>query len=338
MRPGKVKAKEIVNLLLNEQSTIQAGDLVRKTGISRQAAHRHLAALVKDGFLLHAGWGRGSRYRRPGSSGSHYRFPLQGLAEERAWSEVRAKAAALQGLSENIDHILEYAMTELLNNAIEHSGGSQVEIRVFPSSPLLALEVVDDGVGIFEHLRSRLGLPDVYGAVQELSKGKVTTLPERHSGEGIFFSSKIADVFLIESGTLRWQIDNLRGDSSLGTIDLRQGTRVRFEVAPDKTRSLADLFAEYTRDFEFAKTKIVVKLFESGVRFISRSEAKRLLQGLEKFRELVLDFQGVQEIGQGFADEVFRVWPSFHPGIAIEAVRMAPAVEFMVKRARPRAP
>ncbi len=292
--------------------------------------------MVREGLLIHEGWGRGSRYRRPGATGSRFRFPLQGLSEERVWSELRAKSEALQGLSENLERILEYAVSELVNNAIDHSSGSQIDLLLVPSSPLLVLEVVDDGVGIFEHLRTKLGLPDSLSAVQELSKGKVTTAPDRHSGEGIFFSSKIADLFLVESGTLRWQVDNLRDDSSLGTIAARKGTRVRFEVAREKTRSLADLFAEYTRDFEFSKTKIVVKLFESGVRFISRSEAKRLLQGLEKFREIVLDFQGVQDVGQGFADEVFRVWPSFHPGVVVEPIRMAPAVEFMVKRARPR--
>jgi hypothetical protein len=29
--------------------------------------------------------------------------------------------------------------------------------------------------------------------------------------------------------------------------------------------------------------------------------------GLERFRDVIVDFRGVQEVGQGFVDEVFRV-------------------------------
>jgi len=83
-----------------------------------------------------------------------------------------------------------------------------------------------------------------------------------------------------------------------------------------------------------SKIRISVRLFRIGVRFISRSEAKRVLQGLEKFREVVLDFSRVEDVGQGFADEVFRVWAREHPAVRITPVSMSPAVEFMVERAR----
>jgi hypothetical protein len=79
---------------------------------------------------------------------------------------------------------------------------------------------------------------------------------------------------------------------------------------------------------------LVVKLFQYGVRFVSRSEAKRLLVGLEKFREVVVDFAGVEGIGQGFADEVFRVWAASHPETRLSAENMTSPVGFMVERAR----
>ena len=40
--------------------------------------------------------------------------------------------------------------------------------------------------------------------------------------------------------------------------------------------------------------------------------------GLERFREVVLDFAGVDAIGQGFADEVFRVWARAHAGTRLQ--------------------
>jgi hypothetical protein len=129
-------------------------------------------------------------------------------------------------------------------------------------------------------------------------------------------------------------VDNLRGDVAVGeVVPRRRGTRVRFEAAARPRRSLANVFGAYTKGFEFRKTRVVVKLFTLGVRFISRSEARRVLNGLERFREAILDFRKVDEVGQGFADEMFRVWPATHPGTKLVAANMNSAVSFMVGRA-----
>lgn len=66
---------------------------------------------------------------------------------------------------------------------------------------------------------------------------------------------------------------------------------------------------------------------------MSRSQARRLVSGLERFREVVLDFRGVELVGQGFADEVFRVWAKQHPESALIPVDMSDAIAFMVERA-----
>ena len=66
---------------------------------------------------------------------------------------------------------------------------------------------------------------------------------------------------------------------------------------------------------------------------MSRSQARRLVSGLERFREVVLDFRGVELVGQGFADEVFRVWARQHPEVALIPTAMNEAVAFMVERA-----
>ena len=337
MRVGRARIREIVNEMLRDKPTLRAGELAAQVKISRQAAHRHLARLVREEILLRQGEGRGTCYRAANPPESVRRYRRKGLAEESVWGEMRGRLAALaDGPSENVESILQYAVTEIVNNSIDHSGGEWVDVRLRATGSSVAFEVIDDGVGIFEHLRARMGLPDKLSALQELSKGKLTTLPERHSGEGIFFVSKIADFFEIESDDLAWRADNRRGDASVGNIPSRNGTRVRFEVDLSKRRTLPELFSEYTEEFEFVKTRIVVKLFESGERFISRSEAKRVLHGLERFKEVTLDFRGVTEIGQGFADETFRVWPSAHPEIRMVPVNMCPAVEFMVKRALPK--
>ena len=71
----------------------------------------------------------------------------------------------------------------------------------------------------------------------------------------------------------------------------------------------------------------------NGTTFVSRSEAKRLLTNLERFREVVVDFTGVQSVGQGFADEVFRVWARANPETKLIPISMQRTVAFMVERA-----
>jgi anti-sigma regulatory factor (Ser/Thr protein kinase) len=289
--------------------------------------------MVRAGELRRIGRGRGTRYERaPGSSFETWR--REGLSEDRVWEQLAAREAALEQASSDVRQALQYALTEIVNNAIDHSRSEAVHARLFESKGCLGFEVVDDGIGVFENLRQTLHLDDAMHALQELSKGKVTTRPEAHTGEGIFFVSKIADLFELESGDLCWIVDNDRADTTVRHAAHRAGTRVRFEIDRQSRRSLEALFREYAPDLTFSKTRITVRLFEHGVRFVSRSEAKRLLSGLDRFSEIVLDFDRVEAVGQGFADEVFRVWRRAHPEVTIEPIRMSETVAFMVERAR----
>ena len=177
-------------------------------------------------------------------------------------------------------------------------------------------------------------MPSDLVALQELSEGKLTALPAGHTGEGVFFTSKVARLFELSSSGLRWTVDNLRCDVAVGSSPVQKGTMVRVEVAHRPKRKLDQVFAEYTEDFAFSKTRVVIKLFALGTLFISRSEARRVVANLEKWQSVVLDFTGVEEIGQGFADEIFRVWAHAHPTIKVETVSMSAPIAFLVNRAR----
>jgi len=310
-----------------------ASEVAAAAGISRQAAHRHLAALTAAGQLRAEGKGRSVRYRNAGSLPFTRRYPRAVIAEDRVWQELSSAHPAVGGLPPDARSIFNYAFTEMLNNAIEHSASKDVDVRFEHVRGGLAFEIVDRGRGVFANLRKQLHLGSEVEALQELSKGKLTTLPEGHTGEGIFFTSKVADQFVLESGTLRWLVDNVRGDVAVGKAPNRRGTLVRFEAATRPRRKLAAVFAEYTEDLQFSKTRVVIKLFALGTRFISRSEARRVVKRLDGFREVVLDFRGVEEVGQGFADEVFRVWAAAHPGTRLSTVNMNDVVATMIKRA-----
>ena len=101
-------------------------------------------------------------------------------------------------------------------------------------------------------------------------------------------------------------------------------------------RTTKKIFDEYTSDdFVFNKTKIIVHLAKDylGHDFVSRSLAKRILMNVEKFKIIVLDFENIDNIGQGFADEVFRVFKNKNPDITIVPVNMNEEIEFMINRA-----
>jgi hypothetical protein len=152
------------------------------------------------------------------------------------------------------------------------------------------------------------------------------------------FTSKAVDLFRLTSSGVRWTVDNLRQDQALGTVPTIAGTTVQGQIDPHTDRILTDLFREFTQDHAFVRTRPVVKLFEIGTAFVSRSEARRLLDGLDAdFDTVEVDFSGVTDVGQGFVDEIVRVWPTAHPGKTVIPINMNPAVEFMVRRGQRRA-
>ena len=325
-------ARDIIRRLLTERSTVTSRELADATGLTRQAIHYHLADLLRDGSIASEGRGRATRYHAAAFS---RRYAVDGLHEDDVWRDVLAAVDGLRDGAATTNDIVAYALTEMVNNAIDHSGASEVHVRVRRVHERWVIEVRDAGRGAFAHLQQDLRLEDPIAAVQEVSKGKVTTDPQHHTGEGIFFSSKAVDVFELASTGLAWVVDNLRGDQALGVGDVVVGTTVRLEVAVESTRNMHELFAAYTDHHRFNRSRTVIALFEYGERFVSRSEAKRVARGLERFDEVVVDFAGVRLVGQGFVDELFRVWARQHPDTRLEAVGMNEAVAFMVRRGLP---
>ena len=141
-------------------------------------------------------------------------------------------------------------------------------------------------------------------------------------------------MFVIESSKICLTINNKVGDIFTEEIKNKKGTRVYFQINKLTRKVIADVFNQYTdADYKFDKTKVFIKLYHHNVQYTSRSQARRLTIGLNKFRVVVLDFNKVKSVGQSFADEIFRVFQASNPDIVIEPINCCKAVEFMVKRA-----
>jgi hypothetical protein len=58
-----------------------------------------------------------------------------------------------------------------------------------------------------------------------------------------------------------------------------------------------------------------------------------IMNGMERFKHVIMDFTDVRLIGQGFADEVLRVWQKEHLSTEVTWTNTNPDVEFMLRQA-----
>ena len=332
-----MNAKERILKALGKSRARTGADMARGLGITRQAVNLQLRQLVQDGVVQKTGATRGCTYRiaqAKGQSSAAFSFLRQyrtkQLEEDKVFEEVAILLQLNRRMSPPAFEVLQYAFTEMLNNAIEHSRspGVQVECKLGPYD--CTFRIRDHGVGVFHSITTKFRLESEQAAVAELLKGKTTTMQEKHTGEGIFFTSKACDRFSLRSHETELVVDRAASDTFLAKTRRLGGTEVNASVKRRARRKLSELFSEYAPEefgYQFDRTRVLVRLFRDT--YVSRSEAKRLLAGLHRFREVLLDFAGVRSIGQGFADEVFRVFQSAHPDIVIKTENLDPALRPM---------
>ena len=261
-------------------------------------------------------------------------YELDNLEEDVIWTQ---DFRPYFNLSSNVTNITAHGFTEMVNNSIDHSAGTSVFITASQTEKSLTLVVADNGIGIFEKISAALNLADKRQALFELSKGKLTTDPSKHSGEGVFFTSRMFDYYEIEANGLQFSHDEKHDFLMEELSPFVKGTVVFMKVALDSERTTSDVINQFMNepeDFDFSKTIVPMKLARLGdEQLISRSQAKRLIARFDRFKKVILDFKSVNEIGQAFADELFRVYANEHPQVELTPVNMSEQVEKMWLRA-----
>lgn len=346
---AKEQIKEKINEISKLRQKFKTSDLsALMHGTSRQYITEVLKEMVVGGELLREGGGRYTIYTLPKYADlltnrikRRYKNEvvddIKLLDEETVFNDVISATNFLNHLKENVLRIFRYAFTEMVNNAINHSQSKNIEVEVYKSGNNLIFTVNDFGIGVFKNVMKKKNLESELEAMQEILKGKTTTIPADHSGEGIFFTSKVSDVFILESFGLKLRVDNLISDIFYEEErNEKNGTKVTFIVDLDTDRLTDGVFLRYAIDPEeggFDKTEIRVKLFAGGSIYVSRSQARRIMDGLSgKFKKIILDYDKVPTVGQAFADEIYRVFQARHPEIEIESINMNKVVEFMIER------
>lgn len=305
--------------------------------ITRQGVHKHVQRLVSEGSLVSSGATRSRSYKLAPLAEWVQKYPLtENVQEDLVWRDDIMKV--IGALPRNVINIWHHGFTEMFNNAIDHSGGANVIVGIRKTAVTTEMFIHDDGVGIFRKIQREKGLLDERHAILELSKGKLTTDPSRHSGEGIFFTSRMFDSFRILSGGAYfshefgepddWLLENPGGEG---------GTSVWMKLQNHTARTTKKIFDQFAPgdEFGFSKTVVPLRLAQYGNDLlISRSQAKRVLARVELFKTVMFDFKEIESIGQAFADEVFRVFARRHPEIELTPVNANSAVKRMISHAR----
>ena len=315
-----------------------SGMVGEKFSISRQAVHLHLKNLEEEGVIFSEGSTRGKKYFLRVMLEQHWTIPLtSGLQEDRMWRESIEPLMKQLDIRANVTDICHYGFTEMVNNVLDHSEAMTFSSYFKATAKNVRMSVSDNGVGIFEKIKQAYKLEDHRHAILELAKGKVTVDPEKHTGEGIFFTTRMFDYFAILSGRLFYSRKSKGDDWLIEDKDSdHHGTYVVMEIDRNSSRTSKEIFDQFASEadnYGFTKTHVPVKLAIYGhENLISRSQAKRLLARFDRFKEVLLDFEGIEKIGQAFADEIFRVFKNEHPGIKIIWIRANDEVEKMIRR------
>ncbi|MEE4217731.1 MAG: ATP-binding protein [Xanthomonadales bacterium] len=331
-------SQKILGLVNKNKEGVTADFLEKEFGFSRQYIVRLLNRLIAQGEIHRRGKTRAARYFPGKASHEINRLKLikerQGLSEYAVLEEVTKRIQLNKRLNKNCITIFDYAFTEMLNNAIDHSQSKKVWINVEVDHSNITFTIKDLGIGAIENIKQGFGIAEDFLALEHLFKGRQTTAEEAHSGQGIFFTSKVVDTFRIATSGMEFTIDNSMTDEFLRDIKQRKGTSVTCGIKRNTRRKIKDVFDQYTGDdYEFNQNIVKINLSKHE-RLMSRSEAKRLLSGLDDYSVLDFNFQNVVEVGQGFCDEIFRVYANRNPGKVLSYHGASDVVRYMIERSR----
>ena len=324
---------QFITPLAGEHSRDLAAALAERSGATPRHARALLRELAALGWLVNQGNPRRPCWR-PGTLRQvvqHY--AIDGLAEDRAWS--RDFAPHFDSLPAAVKRMAQHAFTELVNNAIDHSGGSTVTVSMRQTATQMQLLVSDDGCGLFDKLADAFALDDPLQAMFELGKGKLTSAPDRHTGRGLFFSARLADVFDLHANASAFQRRGWEpGHWHAGRALPRRGTSIYLAIALDTERTLDAVMRAASLDgagYAFERTRVPLGLLAGAGQVLeSRAQARRVAERLAQFAHVELDFGRVADVGHGFADELFRVLARRQPSLQWVPLNMAPRVAAMV--------
>lgn len=348
----KEKREQIKSYILekineNQQNLITS--VAQKCDISATTVQRYLKQLLKEDVIKENSEKNGYEIINTINEAFIFEKDICSLEEQQIFDKYIRPL--LSELPHNVQRIWEHVFTEIMNNAIEHSDADQIVIRLLKNKLHTTIIIDDDGIGIFNRICAYITERDkkaytLDDAVTMLFAGKLTTNEACHSGEGIFFSSRAVDKFIILSSNRifthdryeledNWNIETMESSKAKEILLNKKGTYVLMELRNDSKkilREIFDMYGDQTRGFY--KTQIPLKNIITSGFAVSRSQARRISASFEKFKEVELNFDGIDEISQAFAHEMFVVFQKKHPDIKFIIKNANEQINYMINRVK----
>ncbi len=323
MKFNEEKKRSIILYLLEKVQ--QEDEELSKTvsqvfSVNQNTVHTYINELIEQNVIRRVRRGKYELIRQA----HYYRLKrAEGDLDTDTYAYDHCLQPHISGLDENVRRIWSYSFSEMINNVMDHSLAENANVAIEQDYLRTEVSIADDGVGIFEKIKEYFGFATLDEAICELFKGKLTTDAKNHSGEGIFFTSKMMDdFFIVSSGKIftNNKFDNSR-IMNIASKNIK-GTCVIMSLSNFTHKRPQEIFDLYANvDGGFTRTKIPMKnIFDTSP--VSRSQAKRVCNRLEKFQEVVIDFEGLQWMGQGFAHQLFVVFANEHPDISLVPINM----------------
>lgn len=323
MKFTKDRKQSIKHYILEkiDQDTPSISKTVADTfSINPSTIHSYINELVKDNVIVKVKRGQ---YELVNKEYSYLLKRENGDLDDDTYAFDICLKEHIEGFENNVQDIWSYTFSEMINNVMDHSLADSVKITISQNFLATCVMIEDNGIGIFQKIKDYFKLSSIEDAICELFKGKLTTDTKNHSGEGIFFSSKLMDDFLIISSSKIFTTNKYDEGKILSLVlENQKGTCVFMELSNFSHKTAKEIFDAYSNvDGGFVKTKIPLKnIFDTSP--VSRSQAKRICNRLDKFKEVIVDFDEIEWLGQGFAHQLFVVFANSHPVIILTPINM----------------
>lgn len=191
------KKREEIKKYIIRKIALDDAMVIEKTmdnfSISITSVKRYIQDALKNGIIMASGEKQCGYHLIEQVYCAEVDLCVNSLEEDKLFKDCIA--GHLGRCNDAARRIWQYACSEILNNAIEHSRGKKLYIEVRTNWLCSKVIILDDGVGVFQTLLEYMSgsgwnNPRIEDALVELYKGKITSDATCHSGEGIFFPPK----------------------------------------------------------------------------------------------------------------------------------------------------
>ena len=328
---GKIKQFILNNIPLHQKDIIYTA--VNQFGISRQAALKHMNALIDNNMVMAYGKTRDRRYKLIPQVNYNKIIPID---SDFILHDVLQEnfLIHLESLPKNIFQICEYSIEALVNNIVEHSQASNLYVKLFLTYSDLNIIISDNGSGLLDNIRSKLDLEIVELAALELAKGQITTNLLKNSGEALNTIFHLFDKVEVDSSGYGIVYLSNREQWDIKYSTQKQGTRVHLQINPNSNRTCDKIFQKLFNKKEQC-IRLPISLLKGPKKnsLISKQQAKNIFWNIGSINTIQFDFYNIDLIGPAFADELVRQSISINSDVSIEWINANDTIDLLMKRA-----